>query len=237
MMARDWEELPRKFTPALKKRVSKDWHGFFPAFAQVKPLFFKKRVGCLSVSLYLDISRGGEYYTPYYCVHNLSRELDFMSATLKRRLYTLRNTPDFLTLRWHDKNYREAAPRMATQSYLPLEGPISLQDMIKAYQDYVMQSPTSRLMDFLEDPALICAWAGEEALAQECLAWGLEVLKSWPEAKQAAQGGVEAWHDKMLGLIADPQKLRQIARDQVILHKLTKVPYQDFCDASYRELS
>jgi hypothetical protein len=233
MMARDWEELPRKFTPALKKRVSKDWHGYFPSFAEIKPLFFKRRVGCLSVSLYLDISRGSEDYTPYYCVHNLSRELDFMSATLSVSSFR----PTSMKIRWHDKNYKEFTLKMREKAYLPLEGPISLQDMVKAYQDYQVNYPYPHPMPHIQDPALICAWAGEEALAQECLAWGLEVLKSWPEAKQAAQGGVEAWHDKMLGLIADPQKLRQIARDQVILHKLTKVPYQDFCDASYRELS
>jgi hypothetical protein len=219
----------------LKKRISKDWHASFPEMAMVKPLFFKKRVGCLSVSLFLDVRRGSERYNPEYGVHNLARESPGISVMLGHRLRTTRNTPDSVTVRWHDKNYREFVPRMHAQAYLPLEGPISLQNVIKAYRDYV-NSYVRPHLDCLEDPAMICAWAGEEALAKACLSWAVETFKTWPQEEQDRVGGIDAWHAKMEEIIADPEKLRQITREQVDRHKLTKIPYQDFSDASYKEL-
>ena len=234
-MEKTWEELPRKFTPALKKRITNDWHQFFPESGIRRPLAFKKRMGCLLFSFSLGASRDGEDYKPVYSVHNLSRELSFISAILSHQLQTLRNTPDFFRVRWHDKNYKEAGPRMRSQAYLPLEGPVSLRQVIDAYKDHLEKNPHDIFIDCVEDPAMICAWAGRDDLAKECLEWGYETFKTWSEGIQQQKGGLDVWYDRMQKIIADPESLRRITREQVALKKLEKIPYQDFCDATYKE--
>lgn len=230
------QELPKKLTPALKKKISEDWHKLLPGLALRKPLSLKRRVGPLLIGIVLGPAIGSEYYAPEFSVHNLSRSLDFLTATLSEPLRTIRtNAPNILKVRWHNRNYQEAAARMKNQALLPLEGPVSLEDIISAYRNYVTKKPYLELIDQLEDPALIAAWAGEDKRAREAIEWGYEVLKTWSEGVQNAQGGADAWRIKMENLIEDPEALRQTAREEAVKHKLTKIPCENFTDTSYKE--
>lgn len=229
-------ELPKKLTPSLKKIITKDWHKYLPGLTFRKSMSLDRRVGPLIIGIGFQSSI--EYYAPGFSVHNLSRILDFLSATLDEPLRTIRtNAPNSLKVRWHNRNYQEAAERMKNQALLPLEGPISLDDVISAYKKYVSKHRYPELISQLEDPALIAAWAGEEKRAQEALDWGYEVLKTWSEGVQNAQGGANAWRIKMEGLIANPEALRRTAREEAIKHKLTKIPCEDFIDTVYKENS
>jgi hypothetical protein len=223
-------------TPALKKKITRDWLEFFTGLGVKKPMIFGRRVGPLLISIGLQPKFGSEYYEPGFSVHNLSREIDFLTANLDEPLRTIRtNAPDTLKVMFHDRNYREAAERMRAQALLPLEGSVPLKTVIHVYKTYVAKHRYPELIDQLEDPAMIAVWAGEPELAQQALEWGYETLETWSEPVQKGQGGVDAWRAKMEQIIANPEKLRAITRQEVEKHKLSHLPYEDFPDARYKE--
>lgn len=235
-MEHTWTKLPPKLTPTLKRKIGKDWHEHLPYLTHRKTMVFDRRVGPLLIGVGLQPKFAGEYYEPGFSVHNLSRDMDFLTATLNSPLRTLRNgASESLRVMFHEKNYPEAAERMKSQALLPLEGPISLTLVINAYKDYMARENYDYILDYLEDPALIAAWAGEKEKAQEALEWGTEIFKTWPEFIHEKEGGVEGWRTKMEELISKPEALREITRQQIELHKLTKVVYDDFTDTTYKE--
>ena len=63
-------------------------------------------------------------------------------------------------------------------------------------------------------------------MARELLDWGRPYYDkrfgSNPDAKNP-----EEWYQSMLKKISDPEGLRKTVEEQVVFHKLTKVPYED----------
>lgn len=239
MTEQTWEKFPKVFTPALKKRVSKEWAVYFPEFGLGKPLIFEKRIGCFVYQMALVVTSSREDYTPYYDGANLSQDRELMGSTLEQQYQTEKNTPGRIRLCFHDLYYRNVAARMREQAILPLEGPISLLDVIRAYQNFAEHH--DRLYSWvpdhnINDPAMICAWAGRPDLVEECLAWGRRFITSTDKNHLPYScRDPEEWTATMRLLTSDPERLRQITRDRVVLHKLTKIPYQDFSDAAYKE--
>ena len=214
-----------KITPSFKKKILKDWQSCLTTLTIKPPGALSRRVGPLLISVGFGVARGSEYYEPGFSVHNLAQEMDFLTGILGEPLRSLRsNTPDWLTVRAHDKgDYVEAAGRMKAQARLPLEGPISLSMIVAAYRRYWEQHGSDTI-DVIQDPALIAAWAGQDALAKELLEWGYQDFKTWPQESHDKRGGLEGWRKDMEERISNPEKLRQIVEEQVIFHKLTHIP-------------
>jgi hypothetical protein len=217
-----------KTPPSFRKVILRDWHECIPTLIIRKPMAISRRAGPLLISIGFDVRGDREYYMQGFCAHNLSNPLDFLAAALDTPLRTIRtNAPDFLTVRGHEKeDYLEAAERMKKQALLPLEGPISLQMIIKAYKAYVAAG-NSVSIRVVQDPALIAAWAGQNELAKDALEWGYKEFATWPELSHERQGGLNMWYKAMQEKIANPEKLRQIAEEQAIFHKVDHIPMEE----------
>ncbi len=213
-----------KITPAFRKRVLKDWHVFFPSLTIDSPACLTRRVGPLLISLGFDVKSGREYYYPGVGVHNLCNPLDFMTSTLSTDLH---GSPSFFSvLGHHEGRYIEATERMRNQSPLALEGPISLSMIIKAYKNYT-NSPRSKSISLIQDPALIASWAGQEKIAQEALNWGYNEFKTWSERSHERHGSLEGWLKGMQEKISNPETLREIAEEQARFHKVDHIPMEE----------
>lgn len=158
-----------------------------------------------------------------FSVFNLSNSLDFMGATFKvipkSRRYAI-------TWQQHeDGKYLEAAAELRELSKIPVEGPVRLSQVIEAYkiEPFVEQLTMSR---HFEDPALIAAWAGKTDLAMECLEWG-KFYYNKNCAGSIRHPVTDIWYEKMLQKIHDPKGLRQTVEDQIVFHKLTKLPREE----------
>ncbi len=213
-----------KITPAFKKRILKDWQTCFPNLVRDGSLSLGRRVGPLLISIGFDLKSGRENYYPGFGVHNLSNPLDFLTSTLST---DLEGSPSYITVRYHEGGgYIEAAERMKQQSPLPLEGPVTLNMIIDAYEKYVDKRGPC-VIDLLQDPALIAAWAGQKEKAEEALAWGVkEFIKGGPQFQRDA-GGLDGWFKEMQERISNPRKLRAIAEEQAIFHKVDHVPMEE----------
>jgi len=217
-----------KITPAFRKIILRDWHTCIPTLTIRKPMAISRRAGPLLVSIGFDIGSGREYYKPGFCAHNLSSQLDFLAAIIREPLRNIKTQgQSLLTVRAHEKgDYIEAAERMKAQSLLPLDKPISLKMIINVYKKYV-DADRELTIDLLQDPALIASWAGQAKLSAELLDWGYKTLTKWPDVYYKEWGSPEIWYKAMQEKIANPEKLRRIAEEQAIFHKVDHIPMEE----------
>ncbi len=211
-----------KIDNKMKTVITRDWLKEFPSYKKILPQAWTKRVGPLSFDMGYNVSWGTDVKIEF-SIFNLANPLGFMSATLpvrpKSRLYSL-------TWKQHEEGkYKEAAEELRQVSVLPIEGPVKLSQVINAYQTYpgleYQSSPR-----YFEDPSLIAAWAGKLELAKKLLDWG----SAWYEirfCKRPDMKKTDEWYQSMLEKISDPEGLRKTVEDQVVFHKLTKLPYEE----------
>jgi len=209
-----------KIDNKMKTIITRDWLKEFPSYKKFRPQAWEKIVGPLSFHIGYNVDWGTNVKIGF-SIFNLANPLDFMCATLhivpKSRRYSI-------TWKQHEEGkYREAAEELRQLSMVAIEGPVKLSQVIEAYQNYPDLKYTSDDRYF-EDPALIAAWAGKPGLAKELLDWGLpwyaKNCNIYPDEQ-------ELWYQSMLSKISDPEGLRRTVEEQVVFHKLTKLPYEE----------
>jgi hypothetical protein len=215
------EEKETKIDGKLITRITRDWLAEFPGYKKIFPKLICKIIGPMKLSIWYDI-RYSNTIRPQVSIFNLSNPAQYSSATLcyrPRRRYAL-------TWEQHEAGkYKEALSELREISPIPLEGPVLLSQVIQAYKTdpFIENQTRSRLF---EDPPLIAAWAGQMDLAQECLEWALP-LYTKNCSRNPKYRGAEEWHSWMKECISDPETLRRNVEEQIIQHKLQKVPRED----------
>jgi hypothetical protein len=63
--------------------------------------------------------------------------------------------------------------------------------------------------------------------ASECIEEGYTRLGDWSEPALAQLGGRKAWREKLLVEVADRPRLIRAVREQIVVHKLGKLPAAD----------
>ncbi len=218
----------RLITPALKKKYKKDWNSCFSNFYPEKHFLISRRVGPLIFSITFDVTSGRAYYEPGFSTEILCHSLDYRTNCLHDSLRSERtNGIDFITVLGHESGkYIEAAERMKLQYPFLNESPISLKQVIQAYKDYCQAHPNANRFHYA-DPALIAAWAGKLDLAQELLDWGYNIFKDWPARCHDELGGLDTWYKSMQEKISNPDRLREIVKEQAVFHKVDHIPVED----------
>jgi len=129
----------------------------------------------------------------------------------------------------HKEKYLEAIKVMKNITPIPFDGNIALEHVLNTFQKNI-----PRTISELETPAILASWAGEYNKAMQYVNWAEEIFKTWAESAQEYHGG-KNWRANLVAKIEKPKELREITRQEVIKHKLEKVPYQDFTDVAYKE--
>ncbi|MFP4055134.1 MAG: hypothetical protein ACLFV7_14845 [Phycisphaerae bacterium] len=198
--------MPKTLTKSAEKRITEDWHGEIPSMGIYQPRWLLRRVGPILEGICLDRDSGGDAYKPIFHVHLLAREFPCVSLTLGTQLRSERSGgPDFVQVRWHAEKYEDAAKRMIRQSLLPLEGDLSLGELIQAYRDHLV-TPMGRLQPVLLyfDIIILLAWARDSASARDVLAECMKI-KSGPRnvAINRIEGGKVV--QKRTHMLQDPE--------------------------------
>lgn len=209
-----------KIDGKMKTKITSDWLSQFPSYKKARSQAWKKRVGPMVLNMGYNV-QGSEYKIEgsYF---NLSNPLDFLCANLT-----------FEPKEWHCYNvkwekheqgrYVQSAQEMREAAPIPLEGPVTLSQVINAYKNNPELEFVSSKRE-LDDPILIAAWAGKVELAKELLGWAKPYYeKRFSDTKIST----EEWYQWMLEKISDPEKLRQTVEEQIVFHKLTKIPYEE----------
>ena len=198
---------------------------FLPDYKKLGKKNFSRIIGCLEQSVGYWIDWGTDIKL-MGCVFNLANPLDFSCANLGVEPQSRRYSVTWKE--FEDGKFLEAIDEIKELAAIPLEGGLTLSQIINGYKNYTGHVVSTR---HYEDPALIAAWAGRPEVAKDCLEWGLAGVKEQNPSgfvyKQDDKFTIDDWYADMQMKIANPEQLRQDVEDQIIHHKLTKVPRYD----------
>lgn len=205
-----------RLTAAVRAQITQDWASLMPGMYILAPMRLLRRCGPLLVGVCLDRDSSNAAYTPTFHVHMLGKGASDVSLTLAWRLRTQRtNAPDPIKVLGHEERYAEALVRLKSQAPLPLEGPLSLPQVLEAYGG-ALASPHEHLpIPLYEDMVIAAAWAGEHAVAKSHLEKAVALLTRWPQQVSARFGGVGGWQGRFQTLVEEPGELRRCVEDEV----------------------
>ena len=206
-------------------QISKVLDAEISGYKKTLPKLFTKIHGCLAVSIGYGIEWERDIRIGT-SVFNLSNPKNSLCANLDAEPKSRRSSVTWKE--FEEGKFLEAINEIKELAAIPLEGDLTLSQIINGYKNYTGHVVSSR---HFEDPALIAAWAGRPEVAKDCLEWGLAGVKEkygdHGIYKNGASMSIDDWYADMQMKIANPEKLRQDVEDQIIHHKLTKVPRYD----------
>ena len=223
-MNSQYQDRQARSSENLIQEAVKDWHRRLPSFTIQEDSVLSRLIGPLLISVILEPQGATEVYRPQLGVHNLATPQEYIYITLGEYLI---------------------AERMKQQALLPLEGPVTISQIRKAYQDHAAQPDRFFTPELISDPILIAAWVGRQDLAEEALEWGYRELLKKPQQRlvwrtQAGKtilmehpedpdfrGKASTWRTNMQERIAHPEILREIVKQEIIKHKLTHIPQEE----------
>lgn len=217
----------KKLTPALKKKITADWHALFPQMGVYELMGLARRIGPLVQGIALDRDSGNMTYFPTTYLHNLCRPCECMTLSFGQRLLTKRSgTQERIAASFHEQYYRDAAERLAEASLLPLDGDLKLDQVLEAYRGYQeLHEPDSKYpVSLFEDAVLLCAWCGQMDRAMAVLRSYVEEMHDWPGRIMERDGGVEAWERKVLEMARDPETVRAVAESEALKLRVNHLP-------------
>ena len=198
---------------------------FLSGYKKLDKKSFSRIIGCLEQSVGYWIDWGTDIKL-MGCVFNLANPLDNSCANLGIEPQSRRYSVTWKE--FEEGKFLEAINEIKELATIPLEGDLTLSQIINGYKNYTGFVYEER---HYEDPALIAAWVGRPEVAKDCLEWGLAGMKEkYGDHKIHKNGNsltIDEWYADMQTKIANPDKLRQDVEDQIVHHKLTKVPRYD----------
>lgn len=227
-----------KYSYADKTQIKKDWLKYFPemAYSKKKPyLIIKKMVGPLILSIDFELRQFlGSDYRVNFSVQNLLEtkppEIGGYWA------YFFYNPPKSnFTYQEHfmETKYKEAAVKIIENSPVKPIGPLSLQDIAKAYWSELDNSRQSPHVGFLKLLPLVASWCGEVKQAREHLARLKNKLPSYYTLNGLKYD--PTWFEDLVSEIEQPEMLRERVRAEVKKHQFEWVPYYNIENVPYKE--
>src|SRR5687767_11517160 len=116
-----------KLSTSIKRQITEDWVKCFPALGIYKPMWLLRRTGPLLQGICLNRDSANDAYRPTFHVHNLAKNLPFVSLTLSAPLRTVKTgTPETIRAAFHKERFVDASDRLRRQTQVPLAGPVHL---------------------------------------------------------------------------------------------------------------
>jgi hypothetical protein len=174
----------------------------------------------------LEKDSSNRTYRPALHVHNLARNSRYITLTLCDGLRTIRtNAPETISVRDHAATFADAARRLETQSLLPLDGDLEVEQVLKAYETFLARDNVYSFDPKLfEDMAAVCAWANDRLRGEEVLKEGRAIMKRWPKDVVERIGDSDVWLEDALRFIQDRQAMGRLVEQQMISLKIVDLP-------------
>ena len=226
------------YTKEDKKIVANDWDEAMKPLKRKRGLSWYNRVGPLVVGVYLNMDTCSQNYYPEYSVHNLCREFNCLTATLRVNGGGI--SPDK-----HNDRYMEEAKKIREKAYIPIEGDLELDQIIAGYERYFEDIASvnypGNFTEF-EDLILICGWSRKKKKIEYALDVVHKILNSnaiwhstlcWKRARyeegQFVEGEyVEGLFDEVFKEWEESawngDKLNAIFESELKRHRLEKIP-------------
>jgi hypothetical protein len=221
-----------ELTPAVKRRITRDWARYFPSMTFYKPGWLLRRVGPMVMGICFNRNADGSAYIPRTHVHNLANSSPGISLALARELSIEPTTvhpngfPDIIPVKQHEERLQEAAARLHKQSVLPFSGNVQLEEVVQAYRLYRSPKYFVFTIDLLEDPVYFATWCGRKDMAAQLLEEARTTAAKLSEM-MARYEGVDKWYESLVSRVQDAEVLRRNVGKEIQEHKLDKVATAD----------
>ncbi|ANH67491.1 hypothetical protein ABE85_07760 [Mitsuaria sp. 7] len=194
-------------------------------------MWLMRRIGPLLQGVLLEKTQDGSCYCPTLHIHTFSRPLGYVALNVAQPLLTVRTrASEYIKVLHHDKHFSEGAKRLAASSLLPIEGDISLDEVMAAYRSFetfpASDAPFS--INYFESAISLHAWCGQINRGKQALEEYLEVITQWPDRVIERLGSVDKWRSDMLAVLANPDAIRETAEQQATVLKATTLPFSEF---------
>lgn len=207
------------FSASDRRKVTKDWQVLFPDLGIYRPMHLLNRLGPILVGIALETDRGNSFYEPSFHVHNLCRQFPAVTLTLQADWGKGIVRPFY-----HEKKHKENADAMLEKARIPFSGDVSLEKVLKAYEEYFKKPDISQYVEF-EDYALLCGWSGDASKIKHALKVVHSYLKNWPEERYFRdEGGFNNWFTSLEKRVMDRKTLIETVEKQIIELKVDKLP-------------
>ena len=225
---------PEKLTRAVETRITKDWASEFPSMGVYKKRWLMRRVGPLLIGICLDRDSHGDLYKPSFHVFFLGYKWDDdrPALTLHEPLRTRRTrAPDAIRVRSHEEEYLDATQRMKEQALLPLEGPVTIDEVLDAYQKYHERAPMGKPtlaadVILMSDVIMLLAWCGRRSEAEEALQSVLEAVRE-ESGYRHPYGSREEFEQAMREAIQHPETIRKQVERQITRLGVEQLPVSE----------
>ncbi|MFM7315506.1 MAG: hypothetical protein ACKO5E_01035 [bacterium] len=224
-------EFHEKNLTQAQNAITKDWKAEFPELAIQGPRHLLKRVGPLLLGI--DLARySPTEYEPGFHVHFLGNSKDGFCLTMRTSVLP---PPGFfgggVAVSDHKAVYKDCAKRLREEAPLRLEGPLTVAEVVAAYQKYSTSPMGEQQLAYLYQDAiklLACYDFADKArgLLQEILE-----RTEGRDYKFGHHGGREAYIERMRDAIAHPETIRETIEQQIVQHKVGRLPFSEFADA------
>ncbi len=128
-----------KLTRAIKRGIRDDWLTCFPEFSALSDVRdIGRRVGPFIQGIHLDLRANRDDYSSQLFLHNCAEGLGFKTLSFSGGSESFRT----ISIRWslepHERDFRKRAQFLREASRLPMEGPVSTSQIIKAFESYIV---------------------------------------------------------------------------------------------------
>jgi hypothetical protein len=206
-------------TPSSKKKITADWHAAFPAFGVHKPMHLLRRTGPLLTGVLLERGAGNDSYKPIFHVHNLAHAFPVISLSMPREV-----PHEYVHVEWHASKFSGLAKRLGELAYLPVSGPLGLNDIIAGFRAYLQKPFSPYEPNTYRDLALICGWCGAQAELSNTLEEAKTAMSAWPAQVLRQIGGLKPWLDSVRACAQDQSGMRSTTASEITKHRLDGIP-------------
>ena len=213
--------MRKKFTRAMKKEFTRQWAELFPSMGIYKNMWLMNILGPIAVGLLLEVKSGNDMYYPTLHLQSLALKTDdiYLNAEITDGF------EDISSYSPPDK-YIKVAKRLEEQTIVPLEGDVTLKDLIKSFKAYSMRKYyEADIPETLEIMMYLAGWAGDEAIIKEVHAFVKTRAKYLLKTNNfASQQKCDEWYEDLVTQTKNREVLQARVEEQIVALKLDHLP-------------
>ena len=211
-------------TPKAKRLITKDWRAEFPNLKQLRPMEIGRRIGPIYQYVLMERLGGGWEYRVWAAVDFLGGVEDqfLLSASYHACVPKRPGLELSITPQKHDSEYRYAAQDIRRHTYIPLDRPIGLLEILSGYEKWFQAAP-DLFIPHMRDVVGLLSACGHDRIAQRQID---RVAALDPTVHHfITPPGKEPYIEELRGIAADPDALRARIEAKAELMKLERVPH------------
>jgi len=225
--------LTKRERAEIRKSITRDWNSAYPSLGVYEPMWLMRRVGPVLIGIHLQADDLFRSYRPIFHTHDLTSGREFVALSLHQSARSERKNAEIsINLKYHENHWVKTSALLARQAALPIEGDISLEQVLHVYLERLRHSPHGEV-SIARDMLSLAAYFGRDDLIPGIARRARSVLRSLPGYVKERIGGVEAVIDAGLERARNRNEIISGVELALSQLKLQTLPYSEMLMTPY----